>query len=769
MASGVVAVWYVINERAHEHIELSTEHTAQMNELLIRQDIGNRISALERLARRWPTTGPEARADWEADAARFVGDMPGLQAIEWADASYQVQWTVPEVAIDADILADFGQIVPVADALAGIQEADHAVVTRPFEIGDSGLAIAALVPVTRDGRFDGVIGGILHLEAWLTAVIESVQSHDYDVRVLLEGQEAYRFSPDVGSINEARTERTSFELQGLSGTMLITPSSSFLSAGHAESSSLVLIAGLLLSGFAAAAVYLTILARGRSRQLHDTATQLDALIQSLPGIAFRRSTGPEFSIDFVSEGCLTLSGYSHEEFEQRQASWSALIHPEDRGAVQLTLQNATESDAVYQAEYRLKAKNGDQHWLWERGCAVHSEQSNAIVLEGFISDITDRKRTESELVDSQAFSQAIVETAADAIITIDAENRIENFNRAAQAMFGYSTEEAVGKNVSMLMPEDTRREHDNYLANYRPSDDSPAVAVGREVMAKRKDGSVFPIYLSISELAGHPERKFVGLIRDISDQRAAENEAREHRENLAHVDRLNMLGEMATGIAHEINQPLTAISLFARAGSQLIEAGNHDRMPEIFEKLNQHAYRASAVIERMQNMARRRESAKEVINCNDLIQEVAKLAEAEARFRDMTIDVDIRNDPLPVFVDTVQIQQVALNLIRNGMEAIRSCECRHGRSIRIRTTLKGADEMEVAVVDCGDGVSEDLDESIFTPFSTTKKSGMGMGLSISRSIITAHGGRLDYFNNKQCGATFFFTLPISDEGKSSGQ
>ena len=229
-----------------------------------------------------------------------------------------------------------------------------------------------------------------------------------------------------------------------------------------------------------------------------------------------------------------------------------------------------------------------------------------------------------------------------------------------------------------------------------------------------------------------------------------------------------MLGEMATGIAHEINQPLTAISLFARAGGQIVEAGNEDRLPEIFEKLNQHAYRASAVIERMQNMARRRESAKEVINCNDLISDVAKLAEAEARFRDLTIEVDIGDDPLPVFVDTVQIQQVALNLIRNGMDAIRSCECRHGRTIRLRTAVKSDDEMEVSVVDCGNGVADEMKESIFTPFSTTKESGMGMGLSISRSIVTAHGGRLDYYNNDKCGATFFFTLPVADEETSNG-
>ena len=224
-----------------------------------------------------------------------------------------------------------------------------------------------------------------------------------------------------------------------------------------------------------------------------------------------------------------------------------------------------------------------------------------------------------------------------------------------------------------------------------------------------------------------------------------------------------MLGEMATGIAHEINQPLTAISLFVQAGGRLLDAKKLDRMPEIFDKLNQHAHRASAVIERMQSMARRRESAKELIDCNVLVGEVAKLAEAEARIRDMTIEVDTQSGLPAVSVDAVQIQQVALNLLRNGMEAMQSVDCRDGNVIGLHARLDGNGSIEVSVVDRGSGVPEDVEELLFAPFSTTKKSGMGMGLSISRAIVIAHGGRLDFRNNDTCGATFFFTLPPADQ------
>jgi two-component system sensor kinase FixL len=365
------------------------------------------------------------------------------------------------------------------------------------------------------------------------------------------------------------------------------------------------------------------------------------------------------------------------------------------------------------------------------------------------------------LIEARAFSEAVVDTAAEGVITIGTSGTIETFNRAAQQMFGYSFEEAHGMNVGMLMPRRHDSEHNKYIARYLETNEAHIIGSGREVSAQRKDGTDFPIHLAVSEVRDRRERKFVGLIRDLSRQRSAENEARQHREHLAHVDRLNMLGEMATGIAHEINQPLTAISLFAQAGRRMLNADNPDRLPELFEKLSTQALRAGAVIERMQTMARQRESAKEVVDCNALVEEAAKLAEAEARIRDMTIEVVTEIELPSVVVDTVQIQQVALNLLRNGMEAMRSVDCCHGDTITLRTRLRDDGDIEVAVVDSGCGVSETAERKIFTPFSTTKETGMGMGLTISRSIITSHGGQLDFHNNDSNGATFFFTLPVA--------
>ena len=253
-----------------------------------------------------------------------------------------------------------------------------------------------------------------------------------------------------------------------------------------------------------------------------------------------------------------------------------------------------------------------------------------------------------------------------------------------------------------------------------------------------------------------------GFVSDTTEQRAAESEAREHREHLAHADRLNMLGEMATGIAHEINQPLTAISLFVQAGGRLANDRHFEKLPEIFDKLIQHAHRASAVIERMQNMARRHESAREKIHCKDLVRDVVKLAEAEARIRGIAIEIDTEIGLPYVAVDSVQIQQVALNLLRNGMESMQQVDCRNGNIIGLTAKQQDDGSIEFAVVDSGAGVADETVEKLFAPFSTTKKSGMGMGLSISRVIVTAHGGRLDFRNSKDGGATFFFTLPPAE-------
>jgi two-component system sensor kinase FixL len=768
IAIGVIAIWYVVNDRARAQIDSATYYATRINHLLIRQDIDNRLSALDRLSQRWSAAGGTPRSVWNADAARYVTDMPGFQAIAWADATMHIRWIVPLDGNETEQGLDITETEPARIAVEAALASGEATLTQPFELAQGGLGIAAYLPVTRGNESDGLIVGIMRLETWLNAVIARVQSANHHARIFLQGHEVYRQFAGNDSIDEAWTRRSNFQIHGLTWTTLITPTKSYVSAVHARASTLILVVGLLLSALVSVVVYLALVARFRSRQLHDIASQLATLFQNLPGMAYRRANEPNWTTDFVSEGCHELTGYSRNDFEEQHVSWANLIHPDDRDRVWHEVQEAVNEADAYEFEYRVMTRANQERWMWERGRAVHSKSNNNICLEGLISDITDRKFAEMALVEARAFSEAVVDTAADAIITIDSSGEIENFNPAAQQMFGYSLEQARGQNVSMLMPVPFRSQHDHHIARYLETDVPRIIGTGREVSAQRSDGSVFPIYLSVSEVRDRPDRKFVGLISDISARRAAEDEARQHREHLAHVDRLNMLGEMAAGIAHEINQPLTAISLFASAGNRLISAGAYERLPEIFEKLDKHAYRAGAVIERMQTMARRRESKMEKLNCNALVEDVVKLAEAEARIRDIKIAVQMEEELPTISVDAVQIQQVALNLLRNGMESMQSVDYRDGHTIKIQSRLGDEGDVEIAVIDKGSGVSSEVADKIFTPFETTKQSGMGMGLSISRSIIIAHGGHLDFYNNENGGTTFFFTLPAAEEESSDG-
>lgn len=249
----------------------------------------------------------------------------------------------------------------------------------------------------------------------------------------------------------------------------------------------------------------------------------------------------------------------------------------------------------------------------------------------------------------------------------------------------------------------------------------------------------------------------------------AQSEIRHQHEQLAHADRLYMLGEMATGMAHEINQPLTAISLFAQTGKRLYEAGEYDRLQEIFDKLSRHSRRAGAIVERIQSMGRHKEGARKTVDLNDLIEDAVVLAEVDARTSDINVELELAQGLPDVRVDVVQIHQVALNLLRNGMDAMRIPGQRGENTIRVRTCQSDNGLVEVAVTDSGSGVDDKVADQLFDPFLTTKSSGLGMGLPISKAIITAHGGQLTFRNNEGQGATFTFTLPaVTRHGDRDG-
>ncbi len=245
-------------------------------------------------------------------------------------------------------------------------------------------------------------------------------------------------------------------------------------------------------------------------------------------------------------------------------------------------------------------------------------------------------------------------------------------------------------------------------------------------------------------------------------------ELRRQREQLAHADRLHTLGEMASGIAHEVNQPLAAISLFAQAGRHLLDSGDYDKLREVLEKLSRHAHRAAAIVERIQDMARRKESERQTVDLNALVDDAVELAEIDAEANNISIEVSSAAGLPMVDVDVVQIQQVILNLLRNGIDAMRSLNFENGSTMRVLIRQYKAGFLQVDVEDCGGGVSADVADKIFDSFSTSKSTGLGMGLPISKAIVAAHGGQLVFNNNETGGATFSLTLPVAASGNQHG-
>ncbi len=496
--------------------------------------------------------------------------------------------------------------------------------------------------------------------------------------------------------------------------------------------------------------------------------------------------------------------------------------------------------------------------------------------------------------DSPSFElQALIDAAVDAVILIDDHGCIEVFNRAAERMFGHAAADVRGRNVTVLMTQPDRDLHDAYLERFERTGVPHIIGIGREVRALRKDGSIFPAFLSVGRIAPAVPPRYVGFLQDltvreralaaavserdrtntyleavqaillaldrqgritlinrkgceilgceeagllgldwfdaavppaeraearaafaqvvarqsdgphfseshiqarggsqrliawryvrikdavgeftgvlcsgddVTDQRHAEQEAREARERMMHVSRLATMGEMAAGISHELNQPLAAITTYAQAARRLLaNAGNADEdVTEALEQIAAQALRAGEIIRRLRSLVRNRETRREPTQVNMLIQELGPLTRADARLHDVKVRLELEEDLPLLELDQIQIQQVLLNLVRNAVQSVQDADP-PDRDVVISTGTAVDGEVQIRVRDMGGGVSPEILDRLFHPFATTKSDGTGLGLAISRSIIEAHKGTLSYQPNVPRGACFTIQLPSAKD------
>jgi two-component system sensor kinase FixL len=359
---------------------------------------------------------------------------------------------------------------------------------------------------------------------------------------------------------------------------------------------------------------------------------------------------------------------------------------------------------------------------------------------------------------------ALLDAAVDAIVVIDDGGKITTFNKAAERMFGYGAGDVIGQDISILMGEPDRAQHAGHLARYRATGEARIIGIGRDVQGRRVNGEMFPIALSVGEAADATGRRFVGILRDLSNQRAAEQRARSLEVRLAQVDRFNLMGEMAAGIAHEINQPLSAIATYAQAAKRMMqnEQPSVEVLRDICTKVDDQARRAGQVIENLRKFIRKQEIHTQSLDVNKVVRDVLNLVEADAHAEGIPVRVETAGGLPTVRADAIQLQQVLLNLTRNSVDAMRGGLGRN-RGILISTQRSERGGVRITVTDHGHGVSRQLGDNIFHPFVTTKREGLGVGLAISRTIVQSYEGGLTYTDNPEGGAIFSIELPAEKE------
>jgi two-component system sensor kinase FixL len=368
--------------------------------------------------------------------------------------------------------------------------------------------------------------------------------------------------------------------------------------------------------------------------------------------------------------------------------------------------------------------------------------------------------TNRDLLAREAHLKSILDTIPDAMVVIDERGIMHSFSNAAERLFGYSAAEVIGQNVKILMPSPYREGHDGYIDRYLRTGERRIIGVGRVVVGERKDGSTFPMELAVGEMHSSDRRFFTGFVRDLTERQKTEARLQELQSELVHISRLTAMGEMASTLAHELNQPLAAITNYLKGSQRLLETNDPASAAVIrdaVDKAGDQALRAGQIIRRLRDFASRGESEKKVENLPKLIEEACALALVGAKEQGIRVRIDLDRNLDMVLVDKVQIQQVLLNLIRNAIDAMvgtQSC------NLTISTQAMDTRMVRISVADTGAGIAPEMSAQLFQPFITTKSEGMGVGLSISKTIVETHGGRIWAEPNQGGGTVFHFTLRL---------
>jgi two-component system sensor kinase FixL len=495
----------------------------------------------------------------------------------------------------------------------------------------------------------------------------------------------------------------------------------------------------------------------KSRLAAIVASSDDAIIgKTLDGVMTDWNAGAE-----------AIFGYTAAEAVGQPLA--LLLPPGQEDEMTLMLARIKAGERIEHYETRRRRKDGAIIDVSMTVSPVWDDAGRLVGASKVARDVTEARRAQLELTAREAHLRAVLDSIPDAMIVIDHRGIIQSFSTTAERLFGYTEAEAVGWNVSVLMPSPYREQHDTYLARYFATGEKKVIGRGRVVVGLRKDGSTFPMELAVGEVVSGGDRAFTGFVRDLTERQATQQRMQDMQAELIHMSRFTAMGEMASTLAHELNQPLTAVASYLNGCRRLLDGSEsvHNLMlRDAIDRAADQALRAGQIIRRLRQFVARGESERNVESLPKLVEEASALA--LVGIKETGVRVSFALDPRVEFVmaDKVQIQQVVLNLIRNAIEAMQDVE---QRELRIATAAQQNEMVEISVSDSGPGIAPEVASQLFHPFVTTKPQGMGVGLSISRTIIEAHGGRLWADPNPDGGTIFRLTLrALNKEELSDG-
>lgn len=433
-----------------------------------------------------------------------------------------------------------------------------------------------------------------------------------------------------------------------------------------------------------------------------------------------------------------------------------LLAPGTRPTVATQLRRAIGESGIH-TEARFRRRDGTGLSAFLSLAAVRHDDGSAGGFWCVVRDGTADHASKDSIEASATLLRSILATVPDAMIVIDKDGLIESFSATAERLFGYGEAEVIGRNVSMLMPSPDGDRHDTYMARYLATGDRRIIGKPRRVIGRRKDGSTFPHDLAIGEAMAGGRHVFAGFVRDLTQLEAAEAQLAEVQAELLHIARVSAMGTMASTLAHELNQPVTAVANYVETSHALLARDDRDTITIVREALAEaasEAQRAGKIVRRLREFVARGEIDKSCEQLAELVDDAWALSMVGTTRPGIAVERDIDPTASPVLVDRVQMQQVLINLLRNAAEAIP--EDRRG-IIRVLVRPAG-DFAKVTVVDNGSGLAPELAEQLFTAFVSTKRDGMGLGLSICRTIVEAHGGRI-WAEPQPVGMAMHFTLP----------